>query len=58
MQILTRTCVHRCWTSIKDRREYEKFERERKNTVYSLNENPLFKPAVTQFRVPSMYKED
>ena len=50
--------IWKCWTSIKDRREYEKFERERKNTVYSLSENPLFKPAVTQFRVPSMYKED
>ncbi|XP_043264500.1 integrin beta-nu [Colletes gigas] len=48
----------KCWTSIIDRKEYEKFEQEQKKTVYSLNENPLFRPAITRFRVPSMYKED
>ncbi|XP_076167863.1 integrin beta-nu [Ptiloglossa arizonensis] len=50
--------IWKCWTSIKDRRECEKFEQEQGKTVYSLNENPLFKPATTEFRVPSIYKED
>lgn len=56
--MLSTTYLCRVWTFIKDRREYEKFEQEQKKTVYSLNENPLFKPAVTRFRVPSIYKED
>lgn len=48
----------RSWTSIKDRREYAKFEQEQKRTVYALDENPLFRPAITRFRVPSMYKDE
>lgn len=48
----------RSWTLMQDRREYAKFEKERQKTVYALDENPLFRPATTRFRVPSMYKDD
>ena len=50
--------IWKCWTSIKDKREYEKFIQEQKKTVFSLSENPLFRPATSRFRVPSIYKED
>lgn len=50
--------IWKCWTHIQDKREYAKFEQERKRTVYALDENPLFRPATTRFRVPSMYKDD
>ncbi|XP_067216749.1 integrin beta-nu isoform X2 [Linepithema humile] len=50
--------IWKCWTSIKDRREYAKFEQEQKRTIYALDENPLFRPAITRFRVPSMYKDE
>lgn len=50
--------IWKSWTHIQDKREYAKFEQERKRTVYALDENPLFRPATTQFRVPSMYKDD
>ncbi|XP_053982497.1 integrin beta-nu [Hylaeus volcanicus] len=50
--------IWKCWTSIKDRQEYEKFELERKKAMYNLTENPLFKSPVSKFRVPSLYKED
>ncbi|XP_015585793.1 integrin beta-PS, partial [Cephus cinctus] len=46
------------WTIMKDKREYTKFEKERQQTIYSLNENPLYRPAISHFRVPSMIKED
>ncbi|RLU15411.1 hypothetical protein DMN91_012405 [Ooceraea biroi] len=50
--------IWKCWTSIQDRKEYAKFEQEQKRTVYALDENPLFRPATTRFRVPSMYKDE
>ncbi|KAG7198720.1 hypothetical protein KM043_001711 [Ampulex compressa] len=50
--------IWKCWTLMRDKREFAKFEKERKKTVYALDENPLFKPATSRFRVPSMYKED
>lgn len=50
--------IWKFWTSVQDRREYVKFEKERQTTVYALDENPLFRPATTRFRVPSMYKDD
>lgn len=50
--------IWKCWTAIQDKREYAKFEQERKKTVYCLDENPLFKPATTHFNVPSAFKED
>lgn len=48
----------RCITALQDRREYARFEEEQRRTVYALDENPLFRPATTRFRVPSMIKED
>ncbi|KOC66084.1 Integrin beta-nu [Habropoda laboriosa] len=58
--IILVTCllIWKCWTSIQDKREYEKFILEQKKTVFSLNDNPLFKPATSRFTVPPMYKED
>ncbi|OAD54370.1 Integrin beta-nu [Eufriesea mexicana] len=50
--------IWKFWTSIQDKKEYEKFVLEQKKTVFSLNENPLFKPATSEFKVPSVYKED
>ncbi|KAL6254269.1 hypothetical protein P5V15_014884 [Pogonomyrmex californicus] len=46
------------WTSIQDRKEYAKFEQEQQKTVYALEENPLFRPAISRFRVPSIYKDE
>lgn len=48
----------KCWTSIKDRREYAKFEQDQKRTVYALDENPLFRSPITQFTVPSVCREE
>ncbi|XP_076291561.1 integrin beta-nu [Lasioglossum baleicum] len=49
----------RIYINIKDKREYEKFELEQSKTVYSLNENPLYRSAVSKYKVPSLYyKED
>ncbi|XP_046493057.1 integrin beta-nu [Neodiprion pinetum] len=50
--------IWKCCTALKDKREYARFEEEQKHTVYALEENPLFRPATTRFRVPSMIKED
>ncbi|XP_076243950.1 integrin beta-nu [Calliopsis andreniformis] len=50
--------IWKCWTREKDKRECAKFELEQKKTVYSQKSNPLYKPPVTKFRVPSTYKED
>nr|XP_012150968.1 PREDICTED: integrin beta-nu isoform X1 [Megachile rotundata]XP_012150969.1 PREDICTED: integrin beta-nu isoform X1 [Megachile rotundata] len=50
--------IWKCWTSIQDKREYEKFQKEREKTIFSLHQNPLFRSPITEFRVPSMYKED
>ncbi|KAK2584328.1 hypothetical protein KPH14_006719 [Odynerus spinipes] len=50
--------IWKCWIAIQDKREYAKFEQERKKTVYCLDENPLFRPATTHFNVPSAFKED
>ncbi|XP_074102068.1 integrin beta-nu isoform X1 [Cotesia typhae] len=50
--------IWKCWTAIKDKREYAKFELERQKTVYALTQNPIYRPATTEFRVPDSYKED
>ncbi|XP_048510673.1 integrin beta-nu isoform X2 [Athalia rosae] len=50
--------IWKCCTALKDKKEYARFEEERKRTVYAMDENPLFRPATTRFRVPSMIKED
>lgn len=50
--------IWKFWTSIKDKREYEKFMREQQKTVFSLNQNPLFKSPISRYTVPPMYKED
>ncbi|XP_011864288.1 PREDICTED: integrin beta-nu isoform X1 [Vollenhovia emeryi] len=55
---ITGLLMWKSWISMQDRREYAKFEQERQRTVYALDENPLFRPAITRFRVPSMYKDD
>ncbi|XP_011702957.1 PREDICTED: integrin beta-3-like [Wasmannia auropunctata] len=55
---VTGLLIWKSWVSVQDRREYVKFEQDRQRTVYALDENPLFRPATTQFRVPSMYKDD
>lgn len=50
--------IWKCWIAIQDKREYAKFEEERKRTVYALQQNPIYRPATTAYMVPSMYKED
>ncbi|XP_071876633.1 integrin beta-nu isoform X1 [Bombus fervidus] len=50
--------IWKCWASIKDKREYEKFMKEQQKTVFSLNQNPLFKSPISRYSVPSMYRED
>ncbi|KAI4479526.1 hypothetical protein M0804_010923 [Polistes exclamans] len=51
-------CIWKCWTAIQDKREYAKFVLEKQKTVYCLDENPLFRPATTQFEVPLAYKDN
>ncbi|XP_017784338.1 PREDICTED: integrin beta-PS-like [Nicrophorus vespilloides] len=48
-------------TTIHDRREYAKFENERKQANWNRNDNPLFKTPVTRFENPTfneMQKKD
>ncbi|XP_076648156.1 integrin beta-nu [Halictus rubicundus] len=51
--------IWKVWVTRKDKLEYEKFELERSKTMFSLNQNPLYKSAVSKYKVPSIYyKED
>ncbi|XP_031850006.1 integrin beta-nu [Nomia melanderi] len=50
--------IWKFWTTYKDKQEYQKFEIDRQKTTFSLNQNPLFRPATTEFRVPSVINED
>ncbi|CAK9828369.1 Integrin beta-nu [Anthophora retusa] len=50
--------IWKCWTYVQDKRECEKFMIQQKKTVFSLEDNPLFKPATSRFTVPATYKED
>lgn len=48
---------YRCWISIKDKKEYEKFKIEQEKYT-KLYQNPLFKPATSYYQVPSRLKEN
>ncbi|XP_017881120.1 integrin beta-nu-like [Ceratina calcarata] len=50
--------IWKAWTTIQDKKEWEKFQRDRKKTIFSSNTNPLFKSAVTKFTVPQQFKKD
>lgn len=40
-------------TSIHDKREYARFEKERAQAKWSKNENPLYRPSTTTFQNPT-----
>ncbi|KAL3282739.1 hypothetical protein HHI36_005908 [Cryptolaemus montrouzieri] len=44
--------VWKLFTTIHDRREYVKFENERKNLKWHRDENPLYRDAITTFKNP------
>ncbi|KAL3282735.1 hypothetical protein HHI36_005905 [Cryptolaemus montrouzieri] len=45
--------IWKLFTSIYDRREYARFENERKNLKWNRNENPLYRDVVATFKNPS-----
>lgn len=49
--------IWKCWISIKDKKEYEKFKIEQEKYT-KLYQNPLFKPATSYYQVPSRLKEN
>nr|XP_033334916.1 integrin beta-nu-like [Megalopta genalis] len=50
--------IWRVWTFIQDRQEFAKFQLEQSRTVFSSNQNPLYKSATYRYEVPQMLKED
>jgi protocadherin alpha len=51
-------CVIKINIMIADKREYAKFEEERKQTEYMINESPLYKSPVTKFENPYRFDPD
>lgn len=41
---------------IQDKREYAKFDEERKNNTTYVNESPLYKPPITTYQMPNSLK--
>lgn len=52
---LTMLLIWKAFTTIHDKREYVRFENERKKVKWHTNENPLYKDATTTFQNP-VYK--
>lgn len=44
-------------TTLKDRREFARFENELRNTKYAENTSPLYKPATTSYEVPQQVRQ-
>lgn len=45
--------IWKCYTTIHDRREYAKWEKETKNAKWESSENPIYKKATSSFSNPT-----